>query len=198
MHLVVGRDREAVLAARRAGRACAASLRELEEIEACGWCRATQKRPSLNSTLSGGASEHDARRCACPWRSGRRRALRDHGAGVAHRAAGMRAAADLTMSVSPVMMLTRLERHAEPVGDHLREARLVALAARQRADHDVDAAVRLHRDLGALARRADRGLDVVGEMPRPRSLPRFFASRLRCLKPSQSASSHARRSMFAS
>ncbi len=48
-----------------------------------------------------------------------------------------------TMSVSPWISRIALERHAEPFGDALREARLVALAARQRADHDVDAALRL-------------------------------------------------------
>ena len=36
-----------------------------------------------------------------------------------------------------------LDRHREQIGRHLREARLVALAARLRADHDVDAAVGL-------------------------------------------------------
>ena len=40
------------------------------------------------------------------------------------------------------------KRHAEPFGDELREAGLVALAGRQRADHDVDRAFRLHRDFG--------------------------------------------------
>ena len=69
----------------------------------------------------------------------------------------------LTMSVSPMMMLTVSTGSAEQVGRDLREARLVALAARLRADHDVDPAFRLHRDLGALPRRADRGLDVVGD-----------------------------------
>ena len=43
-----------------------------------------------------------------------------------------------------------LDRQVQQVGDHLREAGLVALAARLRADHHVDAALRLHRDLGAL------------------------------------------------
>ena len=68
-----------------------------------------------------------------------------------------------TMSVSPAMSRTLLERHAEPFGDELGEARLVALAVGDGADHDVDAAVRVHGDLGALARDAGRGIDVVGD-----------------------------------
>ena len=56
-----------------------------------------------------------------------------------------------------------LEADTEPFDDELGEARLVTLAGRQRAEHDVDAAVGTHRDLGALARHAGVELDVVGE-----------------------------------
>src|SRR5262249_60082609 len=42
-----------------------------------------------------------------------------------------------------------------------REARLVALAARLRADDDVDASLRPHADPRLLVGRADRGFDVV-------------------------------------
>ena len=68
----------------------------------------------------------------------------------------------LTMSVSPRMMHL-LDGHLDHVGNDLGEARLVTLAARLRADHDLDPAVRLHLDLGALLRGADRELDVIRE-----------------------------------
>ena len=68
----------------------------------------------------------------------------------------------LTMSVSPVMSRP-LDRHAQPFVHQLREARLVTLAVGDRADDDVDAAVRVDGDLGALARNAGRGVDVVGD-----------------------------------
>src|SRR5882672_7323211 len=54
-----------------------------------------------------------------------------------------------------------LERHAEPLGHALREARLVSLAGGQRADHDVHAAFRPHGDLRPLAWIARVELDVV-------------------------------------
>ena len=68
-----------------------------------------------------------------------------------------------TRSVSPVTRRMRVDRHAEPFVDELREAGLVALALRQGADHDLDDAFRQHGDLGLLARRAGRGIDVIGD-----------------------------------
>ena len=51
----------------------------------------------------------------------------------------MRAAADPHHVGVAEDDLHALDRHAQQVGDDLREARLVALAARLRADDDVDA-----------------------------------------------------------
>ena len=56
-----------------------------------------------------------------------------------------------------------LDRHMQQVGGDLGKARLVPLAARLRADHDIDLAFGAHLDVGALARRADRGFDVIGK-----------------------------------
>src|SRR5262249_62248072 len=55
----------------------------------------------------------------------------------------------------------------EPLGDELREARLVPLPGRKRAEHHLDASLRQHADLGALARRAGVELDVVAEADAP-------------------------------
>ena len=56
-----------------------------------------------------------------------------------------------------------VEGHAEPFGQELREARLVALAAIHRAEHQFDPALGADRDLGALARRAAGAFDVIGD-----------------------------------
>ncbi len=80
-----------------------------------------------------------------------------------HRAAGMRPAASRDRIRVTGDQTHALERDAEPFGDELREARLVALATRQRADHDVDEAVQRDRDLGALARNSAGQLDIVGD-----------------------------------
>src|SRR5712675_2380388 len=83
------------------------------------------------------------------------------------RPAGMRAAADRDAVGVAGDQLDAVDRHAEPFGDQLREAGLVALALRRGADHNLDGAahraIRLHRDLGLLARRAGRGVDVIGD-----------------------------------
>ena len=57
----------------------------------------------------------------------------------------MRAAADRHDVGVALHELDLLERHAEPLADALREARLVPLPARQRADRDLDLAFRLAR-----------------------------------------------------
>jgi hypothetical protein len=54
------------------------------------------------------------------------------------------------------------DRQAEQVGGDLREAGLVPLAVRLRAEYQRDAAIGLEADLGALARRAARGFEKAG------------------------------------
>src|SRR6185437_14477817 len=80
-----------------------------------------------------------------------------------HRTVGMAAAADRNDVGVALDELDALERDAEPFGDALREARLVSLAARQCADHDIDAALARDRDPRIFARRPARRLDVVGK-----------------------------------
>ena len=73
-------------------------------------------------------------------------------AGKPHRARGMRAAAlfdDVGVALEDVHVV---ERHPEPFRDALRESCFVALSARQRADDDINTALRVHGDVGALAR----------------------------------------------
>ncbi len=60
-------------------------------------------------------------------------------------------------------VIDRLDRHAEPFGDELGKARLVALARRHRTHHQLDPALGQDRDLGALARRAGGDLDIIGD-----------------------------------
>src|SRR5204863_7706576 len=83
------------------------------------------------------------------------------------RPAGMRAAANRDAVRVAGDELDAVDRYAEPFGHQLREAGLVALALRGRADDDLHGAAhrafRLHRDLGLLARRAGRGVDVIGD-----------------------------------
>src|SRR5215467_13474465 len=54
-----------------------------------------------------------------------------------------------------------LHRHAQKIGYDLPEPRLVAFAARLRADADVHASLRAHADARLLVGHADRGFDVV-------------------------------------
>ncbi len=79
------------------------------------------------------------------------------------RAPGMRAAADRDPVGVAGDEAHAVERHAEPFGDQLRERRLVALALRHGADEDLDLALGQYRHLGLLARRAGRGVDIVGD-----------------------------------
>ena len=72
------------------------------------------------------------------------------------------------------------ELDAEPLRQELREARLVTLARRERAEHHVETALGAHGDLRALARRAGVELQVVRQAdaaiaPAP---PRLGAARL--------------------
>ena len=75
----------------------------------------------------------------------------------------MRAAADADHIRVAKDDVDGFDRQHQQIGSDLGKAGFVALAARLRADDDADAALRLDRDLGALARRADRGLDVIGQ-----------------------------------
>ena len=90
------------------------------------------------------------------------------------RPARMRAAADRDPRGVAGDEPDAVERHAEPFGDQLREAGLVPLALRHGADRDLDDALGLHHHLGLLARRAGRGVDVVGDADAA-----AFAARLR-------------------
>src|SRR5580692_11184325 len=51
-------------------------------------------------------------------------------------------------------------RHAEPLGDELRKARLMTLALRSDADDQLDEAVGRHGDLGLFARYAGGDIDI--------------------------------------
>src|SRR5262245_36531007 len=82
---------------------------------------------------------------------------------MAHGAARMRAAADLHHVGVAEDDVHALDRHMKQVGYDLRKTRLVALAARLRADDDVHASLRPHGDARLLVGRADRGFDVVRE-----------------------------------
>src|SRR5690606_31921551 len=89
------------------------------------------------------------------------RAAAHHVACHAHRAAGMRSAADRD-DVGVVLEYANVfEAYAEPVRYALGVARLVALARRQGADVDVDPALGIDDHLGPFARLAHRDLDVV-------------------------------------
>ena len=70
--------------------------------------------------------------------------------------------------------------YAQPLGDELREAGLVALAGRQRPEHDIDSALRTYEDFGALARCAGVELHVVAQADaaQPAALARGRAARL--------------------
>src|SRR5207253_7140756 len=85
---------------------------------------------------------------------------REHGGGVAHRASRVRAAARAHHIGIAGNDAHALDRDAEELSNDLREAGLMPLAARLRADHHAHAALGKHGDLGALLRRADRRLDV--------------------------------------
>ena len=98
---------------------------------------------------------------------GYRLGLRDHvvrgldhqRAAEPHRAVRMRAAARRDLRGVAADELDVFRMHAEQIGHHLREARLVTLAGRLRADREFDLAGAAHRDLDALVRNADRRLD---------------------------------------
>ena len=103
---------------------------------------------------------------------------RDDRARHAHRAPGVRAAAEAHEVGVAGQDAYRLDLEPEAGGRDLGEARLVPLARGLGADHDLDDPVRAHRHPRLLARRAGGGLDVVGQ-PEPEELaarPRFGAA----------------------
>ncbi len=104
-------------------------------------------------------------------------------AGKPHRARGMRAAAFLDDVGVALVDVDVVERHAEPFRHALRERGLVALPAGQRADHDVDPALRMHGDVGALARIAAGGFEVTAkpDAAQPLALARLGAALLESL-----------------
>src|SRR5215831_2038523 len=87
----------------------------------------------------------------------------DHQRAKPHATAGMGAAADGDAVGIAGDHVHGLERYAEPFGDELGEAGLVALALRGDADHQFDDALGLDQNLGLLARHAGRDIDVVGD-----------------------------------
>src|SRR6185312_13669510 len=101
-------------------------------------------------------------------------------AGQPHGARRMRAAAFLDDVGVAFEHVHVVERHAEPFRHALGERRLVALAARQRADHDVDLAAAVHGDIGALARIAAGGFQVAAQADaaQPLAPARFGAALL--------------------
>ena len=82
---------------------------------------------------------------------------------MAHGTARMRAAAGAHHVGVTHDNAHAFDRHLQQIRHHLREAGLVALPGRLRADDDVDAALGLDGDAGLFLGRADRGLDIIGE-----------------------------------
>ena len=83
---------------------------------------------------------------------------------------------------------------AEPFADDLREARLVPLARRHRAEHQLDRARPGSIVISARSRGAPVFSSIEAAMPMPRHRPRRRASARRASNPAQSPSSAARRS----
>ena len=73
----------------------------------------------------------------------------DHDRAEPHAAARMSAAADRHPVGVAGHEAHAFDRHAEPFGHQLREARLVALGPARRADHHLDGALGQNRDLGS-------------------------------------------------
>ena len=89
----------------------------------------------------------------------------------------MRAAADRNDVSITLDQSHTLQRDAQPFANALRKTGLVSLTARQGADSDINMAVRLHIDLGVLAWRSARCLDVAGKANAPQFSVAFgFAS----------------------
>ena len=136
-------------------------LRQFEEIEAAvGFARGKAAFVEVDAVGRGAKNVRGDALAVADERGG---GEREHGGGMAHGTAGMRAAAGAHHVGVAHDDADAFDRHVQQVRDHLREAGLVALAGRLGADDDVDAAFRLDGDAGLLLGRADRGLDVVGQ-----------------------------------
>jgi hypothetical protein len=81
---------------------------------------------------------------------------RDHGRGMAHRAAGMRPAALADAVGVAEDHIDGIDRDAEQIGCDLREAGFMALPAGLHAGDKFDTPLHRDRDFGALQRRAGR------------------------------------------
>ena len=120
--------------------------RDLEEADRRGRCPSTVKRPPANSMSASAASEQVRGDAACPCAMISSVALPMTIAGhAASSGPECEPPPTCTRSVSPVTRRTRSNGTPSHSATQLREAGLVALAARQRADHHLDAAVRLRR-----------------------------------------------------
>src|SRR5207248_7654548 len=84
----------------------------------------------------------------------------DHDRAQPHAAPGMRAAADRDPIGIAGNDAHGFDRHAEPLSDKLGEARLMALALRHHANHELDDAVGENRELRFLAPHTGRNIDV--------------------------------------
>ena len=131
---------------------------------AAGCCSASTNSPSVNSISASRHVEHLGRRD--------RRACADHRRPTPRTISVPPSRIERSecvplpeaiIAVSPPMKLISSGVHAEQVRHHLREAGLVALAGRLRADRRARPCRRRHRHLDALVRDADRRLDVVGD-----------------------------------
>ena len=78
---------------------------------------------------------------------------------MAHRTAGMGAAAGAHHVGVAENDAHALDRHVKQIGDHLRETRLVALPGRLRADDDIDMG-RAHYRGCTLMRACSRGAPI--------------------------------------
>ena len=79
------------------------------------------------------------------------------------RASGMRPAAHRDARRIALHQHDAVDRNAEPFTDELGETCFVALAAGDRADDEFHDTLRLHCDLGSLARDAGRRIDIIGD-----------------------------------
>ena len=138
-------------------------------------------------TISRSSAEHSRASDGHPQRLGLHRAGRQrHRRAGHHRRPGGESADGVT---EPAGVAggdpDRLERHAELVGDDLREHRLVALALRGQPDGHLDAAVGQHLDVRALVRARARCPRRSSRARCRAAGPAAAASDLRCSKSSQ-------------
>ena len=155
------------------------------------------KRPSVKATFSAAIPMHLRRRCALPLAIRSRRCLGKHRGGVAHRAAGMGAAAGAHHIgiAEDDIHLSRPARRAGPTRPGQSSSHGPARPAGCRSPHRPRPSGRTRICACSLGAPME-DFDVIGEAE-PASLPRRLASRRRAGKPFQSASPIAV-SMFSS